>query len=81
MTAKIKCPRCGSKKQIAIAGYLQCKGCGCLFDDEPVGDYSDHDPSARMQREEAALERRIGATRRASYSPRNQQGGRNNASS
>lgn len=54
------CPRCGTNKQarpVGVVGDLfRCGKCGGVYDRFPDegGDYSDHNPTARLER----LERR-----------------------
>ena len=59
---RVRCPKCDG---LVEAGEGQdtfwCIRCRAMFDDQPDegGDYSDRDPSARMEREErAAAERK-----------------------
>lgn len=51
-----KCPCCGSSKQVYPDGHRNffCRTCKRVFDNEPDegGEYSDFDPSWRMEREE-----------------------------
>lgn len=55
---KPNCPRCGSNKQVVPQGTVgdmfHCKKCGATLDSDPSegGDYSDHNPAARLEREE-----------------------------
>ena len=55
------CPSCGDNRAVYAepTGYY-CRTCQVVFDDDPNegGDYSSHDPSWRMQREEARAERK-----------------------
>lgn len=56
---RVHCPACGDS-QIGGEGQtiFRCEKCGGMFDTSPDegGDYSDRDPSRRMQREEARRE-------------------------
>jgi ribosomal protein L37AE/L43A len=55
------CPRCGRIASVARQGGLfYCRACAALFDDDPNegGDYSDRDPSARIERQERQRGRR-----------------------
>lgn len=55
------CPKCNGSSEV-FADIYRCKSCGGFHDGKPEdgGDYSDRDPSARLQREE----RRNNARRR-----------------
>jgi len=50
------CPWCGNNGQVYEDGDYRywCRRCNRFFDEEPdeSGDYSDFDPSARLEREE-----------------------------
>lgn len=59
---KKRCPKPGCKGHgipQGTSGFYGCSKCGGLFDDEPNegGDYSDRDPSARLQRQERRAKR------------------------
>jgi ribosomal protein L37AE/L43A len=50
-----QCPHCGKKGRVVRAGAMwRCRTCEGFFDDEPDegGDYSDRDPTARLERQE-----------------------------
>lgn len=53
---KPPCPRCGTNRQVVNHGREEffCGKCGGIFDSDPSegGDYSDRDPSARLERQE-----------------------------
>lgn len=57
--SKVRCPKCGVP-QTAGQGQdiFYCHRCQMQFDNEPDegGDYSDRDPSARLEREERRRE-------------------------
>jgi ribosomal protein L37AE/L43A len=58
----LACPRCGQRKRITALGdgtYL-CASCGAWFDDDPDegGEYSNRNPAARLERQEAIKDRR-----------------------
>lgn len=59
--ALVRCPRCHrpQAKRGPDAIYW-CENCRCQFDDQPDegGDYSDRDPSWRLEREEWRQQRR-----------------------
>lgn len=51
MTPLPKCPRCRTNSSTVPLGEIYaCRKCGGLFDDDPDegGDFSDRDPSARL---------------------------------
>lgn len=54
-----RCPACKGALKPAGA-MLRCAKCGGFYDDSPEegGDYSDHNPAARLEREERERERR-----------------------
>lgn len=57
-----KCPACGTASKVTMIGTtaetFHCGRCSGLFDlSEDGGDYDDRDPSRRMEREEARLNR------------------------
>lgn len=60
-TTHVKCPRCGTaqKKRQPDAIYY-CERCRGQFDDDPDegGDWSDRDPSWRLERQERRGRRR-----------------------
>lgn len=57
------CPRCGTNKHVVPAGseLFRCTNCGGLLDGDPDegGDFSTHNPAARLEREERARERKL----------------------
>lgn len=48
------CPRCGSRRTAERGELFACADCEALFDGNPNegGDWSDHNPAARLEREE-----------------------------
>jgi ribosomal protein L37AE/L43A len=51
----VACPKCGRQQPIRTADALYwCEHCRGQFDGQPEegGDYSDRDPSARLERQE-----------------------------
>lgn len=50
----VTCPMCNRKSQQAPTGRYWCRWCEAMFDDDPLegGDYSDRNPSARIERQE-----------------------------
>lgn len=55
------CPKCGRSKSVVSQGEMfHCHACAAFFDDDPNegGDYSDRDPSARIERQERQRGRR-----------------------
>lgn len=57
----VRCPKCQHRQTQTPQGLYWCDRCRALFDDDPDeggGDYSDHNPAARLEREERAQERR-----------------------
>lgn len=60
---KPKCPKCGRRKAVIPQGLrgdlFICTHCNHPFDSDPDegGDYSDRDPSARLQRQERQARR------------------------
>lgn len=59
----VACPRCKRKQPYKSPDALYwCDHCRAQFDDSPDegGDYSDRDPSARLERQERAAEQRRG---------------------
>lgn len=55
------CPKCGARHTRNLNnGIHWCGRCAMPFDDEPDegGDYSDHNPAARLERDERRRERR-----------------------
>lgn len=60
---KVACPKCGRTQPYRSEDALyRCPVCEMTFDREgdDGGDYSDHNPAARMEREEREKERRRG---------------------
>ena len=63
MPDTVRCPKCGSKQPRKSADALYwCEKCRGMFDDSPDegGDYSDRDPSARLERQERMQQQRRG---------------------
>lgn len=53
----VRCPRCKRPKPYKSPDALYwCDDCNGMFDDKPDegGDYSDHNPAARLEREDRA---------------------------
>lgn len=58
--AVVRCPKCNRKQPVrAPDSIYYCKWCECQFDSDPNegGDFSDHNPAARLELEERARER------------------------
>ena len=56
-----RCPACdGQLVAQGSSGFFACRKCGGIVDSDPDegGDYSDRDPSARLQRQERRKPRR-----------------------
>jgi len=57
------CPRCKTAKNVVAQGVVGdmfvCTKCGGLLDSDPLegGDFSDHNPAARLEREERRKKR------------------------
>jgi len=54
-SAKVRCPKCNRQyPQQRPDTIYWCNHCRCQFDDDPDegGDYSDRNPSARIERQE-----------------------------
>lgn len=49
-----KCPKCNSARAVVQLAEFFCNNCKFIFDNDPDegGDYSDRDPSARLERQE-----------------------------
>lgn len=63
----VHCPRCGEQQRITgCVGQFFCQACQMCFDDNPTegGDYSDHNPGIRIEREERRKGRRDGNSNR-----------------
>lgn len=57
----VRCPRCNRpQRRQGPHSLYWCDHCRCQFDDSPDegGDYSDRNPAARLEREEARRESR-----------------------
>ena len=65
--SKVDCPKCGRSQPLQGDDTVYwCANCQGMFDadrDGDGGDYSDRDPSARLQREERNRENAIRARR------------------
>lgn len=62
MAKKQRCPKDGRHKQtMQQVGGIYCHDCKAFYDDDPDegGDYSDHNPAARLEREERQRERKL----------------------
>ena len=61
MSEFVRCPKC-NRPQLKIGGHEMlyfCERCRLQFDDEPVEpDYSDRDPTWRLEREEQRRSRK-----------------------
>lgn len=58
---KPSCPLCNRVKAVQkVADMYHCTACNKHFDDDPDegGTYSDHNPAARLEREDRAREKR-----------------------
>ena len=58
--AKVQCPKCGKKQPRRSADAIYwCSTCRMQFDNDPDegGDFSDRDPSARLERQERFAKR------------------------
>lgn len=72
MTKTPDCPKCGDNRRVYADGdrFWFCTRCRAQFDPTDDGDYSDFDPSARLQREEVKqLRKRREAAARAARPP------------
>ncbi len=62
-----RCPRCNRRgtPQGVCGDMFYCRRCDAVFDSEPDegGDYSDYDPSYRLQRQERWARRKQGGRR------------------
>lgn len=64
---KVACPKCGRTQPKRTSDSLYwCENCRAMHDDSPEegGDYSDRDPSARIEREERLKQQRQQRKRR-----------------